>query len=176
MRTPAFLVALVALLVASCASADRYDAAGDVHALLVAVRDLDNEAFDRHVDREALSRQIAERLDRDAETRAVASQLDALGISTAAAARFASGLLVQPRVFRMAAEYYGYTPDRPLPSRMAIAGALRRLDDDHVCATRRKGGACVLVFTREEGVWRLTGFEGDLSDLRAGLSAAKGAR
>ena len=41
------LLALSALLLSSCATAQRYDAAGDVHALLIAIRDNDSAAFER---------------------------------------------------------------------------------------------------------------------------------
>jgi len=74
--------------------------------------------------------------------------------------------LMRPEVFRAAASYYGYTPDKPLPDRLAIGGALKYLDDGRVCATKKKGGPCLLVFTNVGGTWKLSGFEGDLSDLR----------
>ena len=41
-----------------------------------------------------------------------------------------------------------------------------RIDDDHVCVTRRKDGPCVLTFKDEDHVWRLTGFDGDVGMLR----------
>ena len=64
------------------------------------------------------------------------------------------------------AEYYGYDRSQPLPNRVAIASSLKALEDGRVCATREKDGPCLLVFTEEEGVWRLTGFEGDVGMLR----------
>ena len=83
-----------------------------------------------------------------------------------AIAKAASEQLVQPDVFRGVAEYYGYDRSQPLPNRVAIAGSLKALEDGRVCATRDKDGPCLLVFTEEEGVWRLTGFEGDVGMLR----------
>ena len=40
------------------------------------------------------------------------------------------------------------------------------MDDGRMCATRKKDGPCLLVFTEEQGVWKLSGFTGDLSMLR----------
>ena len=167
------LALLLALLIAGCSTTARLDAAGDVHDLLVAVRDNDQKAFERHIDRDALRRQIEGRMVREA-TASTHPALRSLGIVLAQpGAAMAEAMLLQPRVLRMAAEHYGYTPDQPIPGRVAIAGSLKRLDDGRVCATRTKGGECLLTFTERNGTWRLTGFEGELSDLRAALSAAK---
>ena len=46
------VVIALALALSACATAQRLDAAGDVHALLVSIRDEDQAAFDAHVDRE----------------------------------------------------------------------------------------------------------------------------
>jgi len=56
------ILALVALTLSACATAQRYDAANDVHALLISIRDNDQAMFDAHVDRPALKRQIESRL------------------------------------------------------------------------------------------------------------------
>lgn len=56
------ILALVALTLSACATAQRYDAANDVHALLISIRDNDQATFDAHVDRPALKRQIESRL------------------------------------------------------------------------------------------------------------------
>ena len=69
-------------------------------------------------------------------------------------------------MFRTVAASYGYTPDKPIPGPLAIGGSLKPIGEGQVCATRKKDGPCLLVFTREDGVWRLSGFEGQLSDLR----------
>lgn len=160
-------IALAALTLAGCATASRFDAAGDVHALLVAIRDNDRVAFDRHVDRKALKQNLEGRLmretsraDMDDGARAVAALL------APSLADVAVEALIRPEVFRAAANYYGYTADKPLPDRLAIGGSLKYLDDGKVCATKKKDGPCLLVFTNVEGVWKLSGFEGDLSDLR----------
>jgi hypothetical protein len=161
MRAP--IAAVLALTLASCASVHRLDAASDVHALLVSIRDNDQAAFDAHVDRAALKQEIQGRLTETAVKR------DRSGLAALLApslAEFAGEALVQPQVFKMVAERYGYTPQTRVPGPVAIAGALKQLPDGRVCATEKKDGPCLLVFTKEAGVWKLTGFEGDTSMLR----------
>jgi hypothetical protein len=53
----------------ACATVDRVDAAGDVHDLLVAIRDNDRATFDAHVDRRALKAEIEARLVDEARNR-----------------------------------------------------------------------------------------------------------
>ena len=159
-------------LLAACATASRLDAANDVHALLVAIRDEDRAAFDARVDREALKAEIASRLARETSRLKIDGlDLGRLGVVAAPAlANLAGDALIQPRVFRQVAEAYGYTRDKPLPGAVAIAGRLRAMPDGRVCAAFEKDGPCVLVFTRStEGRWRLSGFEGDLSSLKIRL-------
>lgn len=164
------LAAVLALAVSACADAERYDAAGDIHALLVSVRDGDRRAFDAHVDRRALKSQLRARLMAEATRRAdgdpTAAALGALlGRPLADAAADA---LIQPDVFRAVADYLGYSDDKPIPGAIVIAQALKRVDDDHVCVTRSRGGPCVLTFRNEDRVWRLTGFDGGMDMLRGG--------
>jgi hypothetical protein len=169
------------LLLAGCATVQRYDAARDVHALLVAIRDNDRATFDRHVDRRALKRQIEARLIDEAQGSGAPGLLQGLGITLAEpVAELAGELLIQPRVFRLVAETYGYRRTDPLPNPMAISPALRpigggdpvgeaqhqRVQSRHLM-DHDDGGPCVLVFARSGGVWKLSGFEGDISMLRA---------
>jgi hypothetical protein len=165
-RMRAALAALVCLFAASCAGVDRYDAAGDVHAFLIAIRNGDAQTFNAHVDRPALKEQLKARMIAEAQRRG-----GAMGAMAAVFARPLVGVavdaLVQPDVFLVVAESMGYSPDQPIPSRVLIATALRRTDSDHVCAPFKAGGPCVLMFRNEEGVWRLVDFNGDLSMLRA---------
>ena len=157
------------LLLSACATAHRLTAANDVHALLVSIRDNDHEAFDAHVDRDALEREIEARLVQQGRT-AKPSSLGALGaILAPSLAQFAGDALIQPKVFRQVAEYYGYKPSTPIPNALAIAGSLKALPDGRVCATKKKNGPCMLVFTQTGGAWRLSGFEGDVSMLRIKL-------
>jgi hypothetical protein len=157
-----------ALLLASCATVDRYDAARDVHALLVSIRDDDRATFEAHVDRAALKRQIEARLIAETRRPELSKEWGALGALLAQPlADVAGEALVQPRVFRSIAAQYGYTPDKPIPGPLAIGGALKPVGEGQVCATRKKDGPCLLTFTRQDGVWRLSGFEGELSELRS---------
>jgi hypothetical protein len=165
-RWRAALAGLVCLAVASCAGVDRYDAAGDVHAFLIAIRNGDRQTFDAHVDRPALKEQLRARMMAEAARRG--GTLGALGALVARPlVGVAVDALVQPDVFLVVAESLGYTPDAPIPNRVLIAAALRRIDSDHVCAPLKKNGPCTLVFRNEDGVWRLIDFDGDLSLLRA---------
>ena len=158
-------VTLLALVLAACASVKRLDAANDVHALLLSIRDNDQAAFDAHVDRPALKREIAARIEQAGTKR----YGDIATLLAPGLAEFAGDTLVQPGVFKLVARQYGYSDQTPIPGPMAIAGALRALPDGRVCAVTKKKGPCVLVFTREDGVWKLTGFEGDVKDLRLKL-------
>jgi len=158
----------LALTLSACAGgAQRLDAAGDVHTLLTAIRDGDEATFDRHVDRQALRAQIEARIAAETARAGGNDEMRALGaLLGPAIAKAASEQLVRPQVFRGVAEYYGYDAAQPLPGRVAIAGSLKALDDGRVCATREKDGPCLLIFTQTEGVWRLSGFEGDIDMLR----------
>ena len=160
------ILALAALTLSACATAQRYDAANDVHALLVSIRDDDQASFDAHVDRPALKRQIEARLMAEGR-KAGGDSLGALSaILAPALADIAGEALVQPRVFRSVATYYGYDPSKPLPGPLVIGGQLKAIGDGQVCATRKKDGPCLLTFTETSGTWRLSGFDGDLSMLR----------
>jgi hypothetical protein len=148
------IVASLALLACACASVDRYDAAGDVHALLIAIRDDDKAAFDARVDKPALKRQLEGHLIGRAQQ--APEGLRALGVLLAApAADLVGEAFLRPSALRAAASYYGYTPDKPIPGRVAIAGALRRAGDGKVCAKKSDDGPCLLSFALEDGVWKL---------------------
>jgi hypothetical protein len=158
---------IVLLTLAACASVQRLDAAGDVHALLISIRDNDQAAFDAHVDRPALKQELQAKLDErighDQRLKGFAALIGPAVVDLAGDA------LVQPEVFRLVAEHYGYTPKTRIPSPVEIAAVLKTLPDGRVCAVSKKDGPCLLVFTKEEGVWRLTGFQGDAAMLRLKL-------
>lgn len=166
MRLP-LVLALTAALLSGCASVQRVDAAGDVHALLIAIRDNDQAAFDARIDRYALRNQIEGQLVARARTARVDDRLKALAVLLAGpAAQVAADALLRPNVFKVAAEYYGYTPDRPIPGQFAIASTLRQTANNRVCAARGKTGPCLLSFANEDGVWKLVSFDGDPAQLR----------
>jgi hypothetical protein len=163
-------VIALALLAGACADAERFSAAGDIHALLVSIRDGDQAGFDAHVDRPALKTQLRARLMAEAARRTSGDAgLAALGALLARPlVDAAADALIQPDVFRAVADYLGYSADRPLPGQIVIAQSLRRIDDDHVCVPRKANGSCLLMFRDEDHAWRLTGFEGDVGLLRPG--------
>lgn len=136
----------------------RFEAAGDIRAFLVSIRDGDRAAFDAHVDRGALKENLRSRL-----LAAAAGSGGAATLGAALAGPFvdvAVDALVRPDVFRAVALEVGYAPDKPIPGSYAIAQFVRPLQDDRACVFTRSGGPCVLIFRREDGVFRLIGFEG----------------
>lgn len=166
-RIRALLIGLAALTLTACASVQRLDAAADVHALLISIRDNDQATFDAHVDRPALKQQMRQRLDvevaRTPELRGLAAVFGPSVINIAGDA------LLQPGVFKLVAAHYGYTSQTRIPSQVEIAAALKPLPDGRVCAVTKKNGPCLLIFRHEQGVWKLSGFEGDASMLRLKL-------
>ncbi|HJV43396.1 DUF2939 domain-containing protein [Caulobacter sp.] len=166
MRIKALLaLTAVAATLSACATVDRYDAAGDVHDLLIAIRDNDRARFDAHVDRQALKGQIEARLMDEARQRRAGDGVMALAaIAAGTIADVAGEALIRPETFHAAANYYGYSPDRPIPGRVTIASALRPVGDGRVCAAKRDG-PCLLTFTREGATWRLTGFDPQAANL-----------
>lgn len=161
------LTFLMAATLAACATVSKVDAGGDIHAFLVAVRDDDRAAFDAHVDRRALKNQLEGRLIEEAKRARVSDGWKIAGVLLAGPAADAAGdALLRPSVFRGAAAWFGYKPSAPIPNRLAIAAALKYRPDGTVCVVRRKDGPCLFVFTRQGEVWRLTGFEGEIKDLK----------
>jgi len=159
--------ALALTLVAACATTRRIDAAGDVHALLIAIRDDDRAAFDAHVDRVALEQELETRILDQTQGRGTSDVVQALGAALAQPlSRLAGEALIRPKVFRAVAEFYGYRPQTPIPNQLEIAGALRALPDGRVCAARSRKGPCLITFANEAGAWRLVSFDGDIGLLR----------
>jgi hypothetical protein len=157
----------VALSVAACATTQRIEAASDVHALLIAIRDDDHATFDAHVDRPALEHELEARLLDRTQQPDTSDTVKALGALLARPlAQLAGETLIRPKVFRAVAEYYGYRPQTPIPSQFEIAGALRALPDGRVCAAKNHKGPCLITFANESGTWRLVSFDGDISLLR----------
>jgi len=159
------LIAAALLSLSACATVQKLDAASDVHALLISIRDDDEATFDTLVDRRALKREIRARLmqqaGQDQRLSGVAAFL-APGL-----AELAGEALIQPDVFRSVADYYGYTEATKIPGPIAISQRLKELPDGRVCAVKKKDGPCLLIFTHApDGRWKLSGFEGDLSMLR----------
>ena len=149
---------------AACAATTKFDAAGDIHAFLVAVRDNDRATFDAHVDKDALKAELRARV--VAETAkakgAKSASVAAVLLASPALSNLAVDALVRPDVFKAAATYLGYSSDKPLPNRLSIASGLRYVEQDRVCVARKKTDPCLFVFRNDGGVWKLVGYEGDL--------------
>ena len=161
-----FVIGLMALILSGCATVQKLDAASDVHALLIAIRDGDRQMFDALVDDRALKYELRSRLvaeaGRDGRVPAVLAAVLAPSI-----AEVAGEALIRPEVFRAVAESYGYRRDMKIPGVVGISTLLQPLDQGRVCAVTKKGGPCQLIFTQgPDGRWRLSGFAGDLSLLR----------
>lgn len=168
LKRAAALCLFATLFLASCAETTKIDAAGDIHTFLISIRDGDRAAFDAHVDRPVLKEQIRARLLAEVARRGdKAGGMAALSVILARpVVDSVSDAFIQPDVFRAVAEYLGYSPQTPIPNRLEIAQGLRRIDDTHVCAAKKKDSPCILTFRNEDGVWRLIGFEGDASMLK----------
>jgi hypothetical protein len=161
-----FVIGLMALILSGCATVQKLDAASDVHALLISIRDGDRATFDSLVDERALKYELRARLvaeaGRDGRVPAVLAAVLAPGL-----AEIAGEALIRPEVFRAVAESYGYRRDMQIPGVIGISTLLQPLAPGRVCAVTKKGGPCQLVFTQApDGRWRLSGFAGDLSLLR----------
>ena len=154
-------VLLLTLALSACATAQRLDAANDVHALLVAIRNDDQAAFDAHVDRPALQAQLS----REIEAQGTKRYGDLARLLAPGLAQLAGDVALQPKVFQQVAEQYGYGPGTPIPGVVSLAAALRPIADGQVCVVKKKDGPCTLVFTKEGGGWKLTGYQGKVSDL-----------
>ncbi len=160
------LATTVAALAAACTTVPRFEAAGDIHEFLVAIRDGDQARFDAHVDRAALKVQLKSRLIAGQAAAHGESSLQTLGAALAGPlVDLAVDAYVQPQTFRAVALRLGYAPDKPIPGQVAIASSLKSIGDGDVCVITKKDGPCTLVFKDEAGIWKLVGYEGDLGSL-----------
>lgn len=164
-----FLPLLAALSLAGCATVQKYDASADIHGFLVAVRDGDRRAFDAHVDKPALKAQLRARLIAEVATVHGADSNETAGAVLAGPlVDIGVEVLVRPEVFRAAADLLGYGPERPIPNALVIGQMVRPLSNGRVCVVYDK--ACGFIFKREDGVWKLIAFEGDIGSLTARLN------
>lgn len=159
-----FLILLsVALVLGACATVPRFEAAGDVHALLVSVRDGDKAAFESRIDRPALKNALRARLIEEQARHHGDQSWQAIGAALAGPLYgVLADRLIQPDVLRALAIRFGYDPAKPIPNQLQITSALRLLDPDRVCAFTKKDGPCVLIFRREGQTWKLVEFQAEL--------------
>lgn len=158
MKRALALFALLAAL-AGCSTIPRYEAANDIHAFLVSIRDGDRVGFDAHVDKPALKTNLKARLLEEARQRK--DTLGGLGVMLGGPLiDVAVDAAAKPEVFRAVAAEYGYDAQKPLPNTLVIAQYVRPLDGGRACIVTRKQGGCVFLFKNEEGTWRLIDFQG----------------
>jgi hypothetical protein len=139
------------LLVGGCQqAATQYDAAEDVRAFIVAVRENDTATFERHIDRPALRAQMLEQV-----RGALGGQGGALGEALGQGlAEGAVDQLLRPESFQLALRQAG-APERT-PTAAEIATQLRVVEDGRVCLPRSQDGPCAITFAQGAGeVWRL---------------------
>jgi hypothetical protein len=167
----ATLLSCLAVL-GGCATGERVSAAGDVRGLLLAIRDDDRAGFDAHVDRAALQAEMQSIIVEQAKASGLGPGATGLGLlASGPLSRAAARIVLRPDVFRAIADYYGYRPGQPIPGTFALAAALSPLPHGQVCARDAKSSACLLTFTDEGGVWKLTGFDARRVSLGLGRSA-----
>ena len=161
MKAVSFLpLVLIALLVAACSTIPRYEAANDIHAFLVSIRDGDRGVFDAHVDRPALKTNLRARLITEATQ--AKNPLAPLAAMAAPLVELAVDAAVKPEVFRAVAVKYGYDPAQPIPGAIVIGQYVRPLDGGRACIVTRQKGPCVFIFKDEGGVYRLIDFQGHM--------------
>ena len=158
MRPITLLMGALAAVLCGCATGERISAAGDVHALLIAIRDDDRPAFDAHVDKVALEAEFQSLIVDRARDSGAPDVIKGLGVVVSGPlARAAGAALIRPDVFAAIADYYGYRPGTPIPGVIVIASALEALPEGRVCAISKRSHRCLLTFAGEDGVWRLVG-------------------
>lgn len=172
------LVAVLSLFLLSACATMRPggpDPASDIRRFLIAIRDGDRYAFERYVDRDALKTQLRGRLIAEASRRGQAGGAVAtLGaMFGGGVVDFATDAFVQPEMFRAMAERRGYRPDMGMPTADLISRYVRDIGGDAVCVVFKNDGPCQLVFRNEGGVYRLVGYEGELSSLMPGRTAGQ---
>lgn len=164
---------LAALILSGCATVPAGpDAATDIRSFLISIRDADRARFEHYVDREALKTQLRGRVMAEAGRlgQGQTGALAALGALVGApVVDFATDAFVQPEVFRAIAERRGYRPDMGMPTADLISRYVRDIGADAVCVVFSSDGPCQLIFRNQGGVFRLVGYEGELSALLPGL-------
>lgn len=160
---------LLAVALSACATVQKYDASADIHGFLVAVRDGDKASFDAHVDKPALKAQLRARLIAEmAIAHGADSNQTAGAVLAGPLVDLGVEVLVRPEVFRAAADLLGYGPEQPIPNVLAIGHQVKPMPNDRVCVVI--GHSCAFIFKREDGVWRMIAFEGDLGSLKTRLN------
>ncbi len=150
-------LAFLGLGLCACQGAQtQYSAAEDVRAFILAVQENDQQAFERHVDREQLRTQLTTVVQREL------GQEGGLGSAFAGAlAEGAADQLIRPESFQYALQQAG-APART-PTAAEIATQLRVVENGRVCLPRSKDGPCAITFEEQGQDWKLVALEpGDI--------------
>lgn len=148
------------LLAAGCQSAGtQLDAAQDVRAFIVAVRENDRITFEKHLDRPVLREQLL------GQVRAAIG--DSAGPLGGVLAEQAVDQLIRPESFQLALERAG-APART-PTAPEIATQLRVVEGGRVCLPRSKDGPCAITFARSGEVWKLVAIDAGDVNIGSGL-------
>ena len=156
----AFLVRLLAVLsatavLAGCGLPERYKAAQDVRALLVAVQSDDRAAFEAHIDRPALRAELKQELGRVAARSSIAG-FDLGGLLGSATGERVADEMISLESFRTALR--GSAADlQRIPAAAQIALLIKITAPGEACLHDPRHDRCVLTFRDEAGTWRLTG-------------------
>ena len=98
------LAIAAALSLTACATTERIDAAADVHNFLVSIRNDDKAAFERYVDRRALTTSLEMRIEGEAARSDSSPQLKLVATALAGpTAKLLQQTLIRPSVFRLVA-------------------------------------------------------------------------
>lgn len=150
---------LAALALSACERANtQLDAAQDVRAFIVAVREQDRSTFDRHVDREALKADVLRQL----RARSAEGDPASLLLGSRQGERLLDGLIA-PESFNFALRQAGPALDRT-PSAPEIAALLKPAGEDRLCLPQGGlQGPCAVTFARRGDDWKLVAV--DIKDL-----------
>jgi hypothetical protein len=148
-------LALAAILLlpplAACERANaQLEAAQDVRAFIVAVKEQDRTAFDRHVDREALKADVRRQL----QARGAEGDPAGLLLGSRQGERLLDGLIA-PESFNFALQQAGPVLDRT-PSAPEIAALLKPAGENRLCLPEGGvQGPCAVTFAKQGDDWRL---------------------
>jgi hypothetical protein len=141
---------IVTLALAACSLDVRADASKGIARFLDAVRTGDRKTFEASIDRAALRSDLRDQL---AEL-GRANGLDVEG----GASDFALDRRITPEAFKLVEAKTGeVVPVAPTAAQVAVLMKVR--DRAHVCLTNPGSATCVLTFTKQAGVWRLSGMQ-----------------
>lgn len=151
------LLTAVALGLSACGAPQKYEAGEDVRALLVAVQQNDQVAFERHVDRPALRESIRPQLQEK-----LASEAGPYAGVLGPLVDQAADQLIRPETFKIAIEQSGIT--NRTPSAAEIAVLLKDAGEGGLCLEDTRTKECALTFRKTGEDWRLSGVK--VSEIR----------